>query len=193
MSEFKYKYTQSWFLDSEIYRYLLKVCNGNLKYNILEIGCFEGLSSVFFSDNMLNHELSTLTCVDPYFKSGSVEGITSKYVNDEVKETFLENIKKSKNFKKIQFHNMMSDTFFSNNQMLFDFIYIDGCHDPPYLTRDLINSFKFLNHNGIIWLDDYGGGNPGAMCKDTIDKCLNLYKGKYTIIHKGYQLAIRKI
>ena len=28
----KYKYTQSWFLDSEIYRDLLKICNGNLKY-----------------------------------------------------------------------------------------------------------------------------------------------------------------
>jgi len=33
---------------------------------MLEIGCFEGLSSVFFADNFLNNPDSRLTSVDPF-------------------------------------------------------------------------------------------------------------------------------
>ena len=61
-----YKYTQSWFLDSEAIKLVLTYLDTNKKNNILEIGCFEGLSSVFFADNLLNHAESTLTCVDPF-------------------------------------------------------------------------------------------------------------------------------
>ena len=38
----------------------------NAKNNILEIRCYEGLSSVFFSDHLLNHTESTMICVDPF-------------------------------------------------------------------------------------------------------------------------------
>jgi hypothetical protein len=40
-----YKYSQSWFI---------------------EIGCFEGLSSIFFVDNFIDNQQSSLTCVDPF-------------------------------------------------------------------------------------------------------------------------------
>jgi 16S rRNA A1518/A1519 N6-dimethyltransferase RsmA/KsgA/DIM1 with predicted DNA glycosylase/AP lyase activity len=42
-----YRYSQVWFLDSEIRRLLLNFVNNSQENNILEIGCFEGLSSVF--------------------------------------------------------------------------------------------------------------------------------------------------
>lgn len=54
-----YKYSQFWFIDSEI---LPDVAN---EYHILVVGCFEGLSSVYFADYYLEHPNSTLTCINP--------------------------------------------------------------------------------------------------------------------------------
>ena len=53
------------------------------------------------------------------------------------------------------------------------------------------NSFKFLEKNGIMWMDDYKG-NFGKIEK-VMNKFLEKYKGKYKIIHKKYQLVITKI
>ena len=62
----KYKYTQSWFLGAEIKDLSLIFLDSSSTNNILEIGCYEGLSSVFFADNFLNSPRSSLTCVDPF-------------------------------------------------------------------------------------------------------------------------------
>ena len=61
-----YKFTQRWFVGSEIHRNIIKVLDIRKENRILEIGCFEGLSSVFFSDNFINNKNSSLTCVDPF-------------------------------------------------------------------------------------------------------------------------------
>ena len=45
----KYIYTMNLFVNSEISKILLdKIENKNKKFNILEIGCFVGLSAIFF-------------------------------------------------------------------------------------------------------------------------------------------------
>ena len=51
----KYRYSKEWFLVSEIREKLLNCIDEYEKNTILEIGCFEGLSSVFFADNLLDH------------------------------------------------------------------------------------------------------------------------------------------
>jgi hypothetical protein len=43
-----YKYSQSWFINSEINCKMSFFCDVKKENNILEIGCFEGLSSIFF-------------------------------------------------------------------------------------------------------------------------------------------------
>lgn len=47
----EYKCSQHWFLNSEIKNILDK----SKENKILEIGCFEGLSSVFFADHFLEN------------------------------------------------------------------------------------------------------------------------------------------
>ena len=61
-----YRYTKSWFINSEINQNVRNFINNDNKNTILEIGCYEGLSSVFFADNLLHHSESSLTCVDPF-------------------------------------------------------------------------------------------------------------------------------
>jgi hypothetical protein len=53
------------------------------------------------------------------------------------------------------------------------------------------NSFAFLEKNGIMWMNDYGGGD-GIVIKKTMDDFLEKYNGQYELIYKAYQLAIRK-
>ncbi len=189
----KYVYTKNWFLESEIkkvlnssYSYFI---NKNSKNNILEIGCFEGLSSVFFADNLLNHHNSTLTCVDPFLH---IDNNDHNQLLNNVENNFDNNIRICNNSNKITIHKITSDEFFKTNNKKFNFIYIDGCHEPDFIMRDMENSFACLENNGIMWMDDYCGGD-GIQIKNTMNNFLKKYNNKYKIIHIGYQLAIKKL
>lgn len=49
---------------------------------------------------------------------------------------------------------MTSDKFFSQNKKNFDVIFIDGLHHYEQCQKDVINSLKFLNLNGYIFIHD---------------------------------------
>ena len=51
-------------------------------------------------------------------------------------------------------HRMTSDDFFKDNNLFFDVIFIDGLHTYEQCSKDVINSMKFLNKDGIIILHD---------------------------------------
>ena len=184
-----YKFTKNWFLNSEIRKKILNYIDINKQNNMLEIGCYEGQSSVYFADNLLNHDKSTLTCVDPFM---TIENNDHKrFLNNKEEETFNFNINNCNNCEKISVNKITSDKFFETNDKCFNFIYIDGCHEPDFIIRDMNNSFKCLIKDGIMWMDDYGGGD-GIQIKNAMNSFLEEHKGKYEIIHKGYQLAIKK-
>jgi predicted O-methyltransferase YrrM len=184
-----YKYSQSWFLNSEIKDLLLNFIDKSTKNTVLEIGCFEGLSSVFFADNLLDNQNSTLTCVDPFLSINNNDHKDLLLNNEEL--NFDYNISVCKNSEKILVKKITSDIFFLNNDKKYNFIYIDGCHESDFIMRDMENSFNVLENNGIMWMDDYSGGD-GIRIKNTMNNFLEKYKGQYYIIHKGYQLAIKK-
>ena len=187
-----YQYTQNWFLNSEIKATLLDhfTCLSN-KRHILEIGSFEGLSSVFFADNLLENPESSLTCVDP-FSSLSENDHKEWLQQDLVEKRFIANISSCNNNKKIKAYKTTSDLFFQSLSpaAVYDLVYIDGCHVPEQIRRDLLNSFRHTKVNGYIWMDDYRG-NPEIT--STIDSVLEgPLKGRYYYLHRGYQLAIVK-
>ena len=47
-----------------------------------------------------------------------------------------------------------SDEFFKNNIEKFDIVFIDGLHHYHQVKRDILNSLKFLNNDGIILVHD---------------------------------------
>jgi predicted O-methyltransferase YrrM len=184
-----YRYTQTWFLFSEIKHNLLSFVNTEEKNTILEIGSYEGLSSVFFADNLLNHPESSLMCVDPFLNTDNNDHSILLQNNEEL--NFDYNIKKCKNAEKINVQKITSDDFFVKNDKTYNIIYIDGSHEIDYIMRDMENSFKVLEKNGIMWMDDYGGGD-GIRIKTVVDNFLKKYQHHCEVIHKGYQLAIKK-
>jgi predicted O-methyltransferase YrrM len=187
-----YKYTKTWFTHCELKYNLINFLDKSKENKILEIGCYEGLSSVFFADNFIDNPKSSLTCVDPFLHIDNNDHQTLLQNDEEL--NFDYNISKCKNTDRITIHKTTSDVFFENNEDgdTYNLIYIDGCHEPDYIQRDMENSFRFLEKDGIMWMDDYGGGNDGSI-KKTMDDFLVKYEGQYELIHTGYQLAIKKL
>ena len=184
-----YKYSQTWFMNSEIKNNLVHFLDKSKENKILEIGCFEGLSSVFFADNFIDNLNSSLTCVDPFLSINNNDH--SQFLENNEEMNFDFNMSVCKNLDKIKIHKITSDDFFENNNQTYNFIYIDGCHESDFIKRDMENSFKFLEKNGIMWMDDYNGGD-GIIIKNTMNAFLEKYIGQYEVIHKGYQLALKK-
>ena len=76
----KYKYTfgRDWFYKSEIYqkaKYILEHKNKN-KFEILEIGSFEGLSTTYFIDNFLSRLDLKITSLDTFLLCSENDHIT---------------------------------------------------------------------------------------------------------------------
>jgi predicted O-methyltransferase YrrM len=184
-----YRFTKNWFQSSELRSKLHDYLDLNNQCRILEIGCYEGQSSVFFS-TFLNHEKSSMVCVDPFLL---LKDNDHKDLLNDVEERFDYNISNTTNKEKITVYKLTSDVFFQKySGDNFDFIYIDGCHLPEIIENDIKNSLKHLNKNGIIWMDDYLGGDRKTI-KNKIDNVLDEQSKKYNfkIIHKGYQIAIQ--
>jgi hypothetical protein len=69
---------------------------------------------------------------------------------------------------------MTSDNFFKNNQETFDLIFIDGLHQYEQVKRDVYNSLKFLNKNGVILLHDC---MPTSFIRQTPKRSSNIWNG----------------
>jgi hypothetical protein len=52
-------------------------------------------------------------------------------------------------------HCMTSDSFFTNNQEIFDVIFIDGLHEYEQVHRDAINALKAVEVGGFIAFHDF--------------------------------------
>ena len=106
----KYKYSRQWFVGSEIQNRLFHFLDKSTEIKILEIGCFEGLSSVFFADNFLDNTNSSLTCVDPFLTINNNDH--GQYLQNNEEMNFDFNISICKNSDRITIHKITSDIFF---------------------------------------------------------------------------------
>ena len=158
------------------------------KIKMLEIGSFEGNSSVFFLKYFKNIEL---TCVDTFKGSAEHENYNSNYVYNN----FLYNTKSYSDKIKI-FKSSSKKFFLDNHDKGYDLIYIDGSHKASDVFEDATNSFKILNKNGFIIFDDFLwdifpsiNDNPIGGIKKFIKK--NFFKIKIKSI--DYQLIVKKL
>ena len=60
-----------------------------------------------------------------------------------------------------------SDDFFLENNKTFDLVFIDGLHTYAQVKKDILNSIKFLNINGIILVHDC---LPDTMSKQAVPR-----------------------
>lgn len=184
-----YKFSQNWFLMSEIKmnlsQYLSK--SPEVVNSILDIGSFEGVGSAFFADFFIDNELSSLTCVEPF---SFIENEYNDFLQNGEESNFDFNILNCKNSNKITTHKITSDAFFETNAKTFNLVYIDGSRQIEFIKRDMAKSFQFLEKNGIMWMSNY---NYSKEIYNEMNAFLETLQGQYEIIHNQYQLAIKKL
>ena len=85
-------------------------------------------------------------------------------------------------------HRMYSDDFFIANDEKFDCIFIDGLHHYDQVKKDIENSIKFLNENGIILIHDCLPNNINAQAvpRTEIDWNGDVWKAFVEIRTKAY-------
>jgi len=60
-----------------------------------------------------------------------------------------------------------SDEFFKNNIEKFDIVFIDGLHHYHQVKKDILNSLKYLNNDGIILVHDC---LPDSLAKQAVPR-----------------------
>lgn len=158
---------------------------------MLELGTFEARSSKFFIDNILTGKNSKLVTVD--FKPD-----ITKYSLSNIKQ--MEDNYPNFNFIRADFKNFLAEEISLDRK--YDIIYQDGGKISLTTMYQLICCYYLLNSNGILIIDDYEwvnknnnknlklNNNEGP--KEAVDTFIKFIKYDITILHKGYQLILKK-
>ena len=171
----------SWNIDS--WRSVLLPMLGAKRNNILEIGCLEGMSSVWFADNLLSNTRSRLVCVDTFELIGDKE--------------FKRNIQLSGKANQIRVLKGRSQKILpSLPARSFDCIYVDGSHRYEDCLDDAKQSWRLLKPGGVIFFDDYLARFPeygGPSVGQAVDDFLASLSDRHEIaVSRGGQLILRK-
>jgi predicted O-methyltransferase YrrM len=158
----------------------------------VEIGSFEGRGSIAIIDKLCKNSESKLYCIDPLdneYVKGNENLSFWNNACDGQKNRFYNN---TKDYSNIFLLEGTSDAMIPNllNNTI-DFAYIDGDHSPEQVYKDATNILPKMKSNSIILFDDYKFNTNNIITSIGIDKFLKEIEGKYELIFKNYQLAIR--
>ena len=152
----------------------------NVKY--LEIGAFEGVTIIWMLDHIFTHPTSRAVTIDNFF--------------DKTENTFHHNLKSSGHTDKVTLLKGRSQRKLRELEPeTFDVIYVDGSHVASDILSDAVQSWELLKVGGILMLDDYQyeSGQPETPPKEPIDAFLKAFEPKLQIVHKDYQVHVKKL
>lgn len=160
---------------------------------MLEVGCYEGRSTLWFMEHILTDVMAKMTVVDTFEGDEQQEDMGVKRPNiDE----FRENLKD--HYHKIYTIAGYSQQVLKRLNKEYDIIYIDGSHYQTDVLQDAVLAFELLNSGGVMIFDDYAmqyqDRNNKYYCpKIALDAFLAVYGNHLEVLHKGWQLIIKKL
>jgi predicted O-methyltransferase YrrM len=178
-------YSNQWF-DKHINNWqklILPVIKENI--SILELGSYEGRSSVWIHENIVVPKNGTIDCVD-------------HWVSPQIESSFDENIKNT-SIKKYKSNFLPFLINAINQEYKYDLIYLDGDHSASATLQHGVLSWLLLKDNGILIFDDYKWTMPENKkhlyldARIGIDSFLSSYEKEYNLIHKNRQVMVQKI
>ena len=177
-----------WFLNNYkiIGSFLPKDYNKTFKY--LEIGSFEGLSSLFVLSYWKN---ANVTCIDTW-ETSIDESQFLDFNFENIEKKFDSNLQDF-SFKKIKSSSELAFKQLTQRDG-FDYIYIDGSHNGIDIFNDATASFEILNVGGIIIFDDITNIYKEIEMQphDAFEKFYSLYKKKVKILYLKNIAVIKK-
>ncbi len=202
----EYQFQEDWFNHNA--PSLTAIINFIKPTKLLEVGSFEGRSTVFFIENSLKHHPQIeLHCIDTW--EGALEHI-GKYNMKTVEQHFDHNIAIALNcFDGVSMvkhkgtsHQKMIELLAKGYENYFDFIYIDGSHEAPDVLFDALLAHRLVRVGGVIAFDDYLWSPKAAteddhylLVKPAVDHYVNTYQQKISVLQNLpiYQLYIQKL
>lgn len=201
-----FKFTENWFTNDGLSS--LDQINPDDELHFLEIGSYEGKSTVWFLENYLKNPKSTITCIDPWLNYNQDADSLNSYGSDtsqwkfgemKVKERFSHNITESGQTNKVKIiqdlsHHALPNLISQNKK--YDLIFIDGNHVAPFVLMDSVMSWLILKVGGYILFDDYTWGlnyNVTLRPKKSIDSFCEIFSDYTDEIHSNYRKIIRRI
>tara|TARA_B100000579_G_scaffold420196_1_gene419631 strand:+ start:1896 stop:2570 length:675 start_codon:yes stop_codon:yes gene_type:complete len=182
-------FSQKWFLNNfEIFTFFLPK-DKSLKFDYLEVGCYEGLSSFYV--------LSEYKSVNAFFLDiWDMPNPNSKTLSHNfglIEKAFDQNLS-GFDFKKMKNDSVISMRKLLKEDIHFDFIYIDGSHNGEDILSDAIEAFKILKVNGLMFFDDFLQHDDNRILQSYvgIDKFLSLYSDYLKIEYFQNNLVVRK-
>jgi predicted O-methyltransferase YrrM len=179
--------------------------------NILEIGCYEGLSTCYWIDKCSEFGPVAIYCLDMWdAKSTSVREQRFDHNTDIAKRAAKQKTGQDVILHKIKGESKLSlaKLLVSESRPVFDFIYVDGDHRGVGVLSDAVLSFDMLRNGGIMLFDDYLWAGPVPQYntamenadihnvpKIGIDSFINVYQRQLRIVPNIplYQIAIIKV
>ncbi|MEG4027521.1 MULTISPECIES: tetratricopeptide repeat protein [unclassified Microcoleus] len=176
-----YQFTQDWFTHNiPIWKRHLQEFTGIVDFQVVEIGSFQGMSACWLLDNILTHPTAKITCIDLYFQQHFKGNIVKTGAADRV----------------IELEGYSQELLINLASEYYDVAYIDGCHKPTSALQDAILSWRLVKVGGLMIFDDYEFTFPDSPEQDTkigIDVFLEMFGSQLEVVHKGYQLIVKKI
>lgn len=198
MSE--YEFTQDWFhWAPEVWKQLIPHMPSRKAF--LEIGSFEGRSTVWIIENMME-DGGFIDCIDTWeggeeHTAEQVAGIEERFdANTELAmRQYADETGSRRWASKFKGKSVDKLAQLLRESMPYDFIYIDGSHVAKDVMTDACMAWPLLKKGGIMVFDDYLWGEPVAILhkpKIAIDCFTTLFAEELEFLHIGYQLIIRK-
>ena len=169
---------------------ILKDLVGLPDLKFLEIGSLKGRSAVWLLENVLTNPQSRLVVCDN-FAHGT-------------ERAFLANIDMSGQSRQVDVCKGPSHITLRGLRVnSFDFVYVDGSHRAKDALSDIVLSWDLLKNDGIMIMDDYMMEyaeydtlrhrlDELFRPKIAIDVFLYVRRDDIEVLHKGYQVIIKK-
>lgn len=183
------KFTNKWFQGNTAQT--LPLLKSELPENakILEIGSFEGQSTVWFLQNFLQ---SQLTCIDPF--TGSPENSEKECANlfDRFSQNtaeFADRITVLKGYSNTLLPQLITE------KQQYDLVYIDGSHYAPDVLLDAVCAFELVQPGGLITFDDYTWRKKAVALppRPAIKSFMHCYSHEIEVLDISRQCTVRRL
>ena len=180
-------FTRTWFLRNRAHwqTHLAPLAGQRLLY--LEVGIFEGRSACWMMDNVLTHPESRYIGIDPWILS------PSRYPDPSIIESRaranLASFASKATIIKGRSQEVLAEGLVPVATL--DIAYIDGDHTREGVLADSELVWPLMKDGGILIWDDYWMRRSHAV-RDAVDGFLDTIAGRYELLFKNRQVAIRK-
>ncbi len=157
---------------------------GRANVNILEIGAYEGRSTVWMLEKILTHPTSLIVCLDPFCPNPTF------MISGDYLPRFAENTEPYRG--KVRIVQSLSQDLLPGTLLDFvcnryDLIYVDGSHEMDDAFRDARLAMLVSKPGTIIVFDDYEWKDV----RFAVDQWLNEMGERIEVLMCGYQVMVR--